>query len=159
MSCPCTLSVSQVGLNAYLTPKGTQGLAPHHDEVEQPKPTIHIESIISGIRECPGVVDRLVDNRSMRSPRCDCQAWCVLCLQVELWVIQTGGTKAWKIYSPIKGFQLPNTASGDLKQVRGLPWRSWICTCCVGTRRHSERGGCVMCLNRRSDNHLVSNCL
>lgn len=22
-----------VGLNAYLTPKGTQGLAPHHDEV------------------------------------------------------------------------------------------------------------------------------
>lgn len=23
-----------VGCNAYLTPKGTQGLAPHHDEVE-----------------------------------------------------------------------------------------------------------------------------
>lgn len=36
ISCPCTLSVSQVGLNAYLTPKGTQGLAPHHDEVRQP---------------------------------------------------------------------------------------------------------------------------
>lgn len=42
------------------------------------------------------------------------------CLQVELWVIQTGGTKAWKLYNPIKGFQLPNTASGDLKQVRGI---------------------------------------
>jgi hypothetical protein len=39
---------------------------------------------------------------------------------VELWVIQTGGTKAWKLYNPIKGFQLPNTASGDLKQVRGI---------------------------------------
>eukprot|EP00879_Flechtneria_rotunda_P000471 GHRR01000573.1.p1 GENE.GHRR01000573.1~~GHRR01000573.1.p1 ORF type:complete len:692 (+),score=292.63 GHRR01000573.1:55-2076(+) len=56
-----------VGSNAYLTPKGSQGLAPHHDDV-------------------------------------------------ELWVVQTAGTKAWRVYGPLNGYRLPNQPSGDLDQ-------------------------------------------
>lgn len=53
--CPCR----------YLTPAGSQGLAPHHDDV-------------------------------------------------ELWVVQTSGTKTWKLYEPIDNYHLPNAGSGDL---------------------------------------------
>ncbi|GBF91033.1 bifunctional lysine-specific demethylase and histidyl-hydroxylase [Raphidocelis subcapitata] len=56
-----------VGANAYLTPPGTQGLAPHHDDV-------------------------------------------------ELWIIQTAGTKRWRCYAPLEGFELPSLSSGDLPQ-------------------------------------------
>ncbi|EWM22263.1 myc-induced nuclear antigen [Nannochloropsis gaditana] len=56
-----------VGVNAYLTPGGTQGLAPHSDPV-------------------------------------------------EIFVIQTEGKKAWRLYAPMGNFALPNQASGDLKQ-------------------------------------------
>ncbi|WIA29285.1 hypothetical protein OEZ86_011790 [Tetradesmus obliquus] len=56
-----------VGSNAYLTPAGSQGLAPHHDDV-------------------------------------------------ELWVVQTHGSKQWKLYQPINAYQLPNQPSGDLDQ-------------------------------------------
>jgi hypothetical protein len=38
---------------------------------------------------------------------------------VELWVVQTHGSKSWKLYKPINGYQLPNQPSGDLDQVRG----------------------------------------
>ncbi|KAI8475926.1 MAG: cupin superfamily protein-domain-containing protein [Monoraphidium minutum] len=64
---------SLVGANAYLTPPGTQGLAPHHDDV-------------------------------------------------ELWVLQTAGSKAWRCYAPLDGFELPNASSGNLTQdVLGPP--------------------------------------
>ncbi|KAG2434336.1 hypothetical protein HYH02_012356 [Chlamydomonas schloesseri] len=56
-----------VGCNAYVTPPGGQGLAPHHDDV-------------------------------------------------ELFVCQTQGTKAWKLYAPAKGSELPYNSSGDLQQ-------------------------------------------
>lgn len=57
----------------YLTPAGSQGLAPHHDDV-------------------------------------------------ELWVVQTSGTKKWRLYEPINGYNLPNAGSGDLEQsVLGPP--------------------------------------
>lgn len=51
----------------YLTPAGSQGLAPHHDDV-------------------------------------------------ELWVVQTSGTKKWRLYEPLNGYSLPNAGSGDLEQ-------------------------------------------
>lgn len=54
-----------VGCNAYLTPAGTQGLAPHHDDV-------------------------------------------------ELWVVQTGGTKTWRLYAPLAGHALPSQSSPNL---------------------------------------------
>lgn len=57
-----------VGSNAYITPRGSQGLAPHHDDV-------------------------------------------------ELWVVQTAGTKAWRVYAPLDGYALPNQPSGDLDEV------------------------------------------
>ncbi|GLI67008.1 hypothetical protein VaNZ11_011104 [Volvox africanus] len=56
-----------VGCNAYLTPAGGQGLAPHHDDV-------------------------------------------------ELFVCQTQGTKKWRLYKPVNGFELPSKCSGDLPQ-------------------------------------------
>ncbi|GAX75760.1 hypothetical protein CEUSTIGMA_g3203.t1 [Chlamydomonas eustigma] len=56
-----------VGCNAYITPAKTQGLAPHHDDV-------------------------------------------------ELWICQTQGTKRWKLYAPLAGFELPNKPSQDLPQ-------------------------------------------
>eukprot|EP00775_Hariotina_reticulata_P000580 gene580-859_t len=56
-----------VGSNSYHTPAGSQGLAPHHDDV-------------------------------------------------ELWVVQTAGTKSWRIYGPRNGYRLPNQPSGDLEQ-------------------------------------------
>lgn len=37
---------------------------------------------------------------------------------VELWVVQTHGSKQWKLYQPINAYQLPNQPSGDLDQVR-----------------------------------------
>jgi len=57
-----------VGSNSYHTPAGSQGLAPHHDDV-------------------------------------------------ELWVVQTAGTKSWRVYGPRNGYRLPNQPSGDLDQV------------------------------------------
>ncbi|KAF8073009.1 RIOX2 [Scenedesmus sp. PABB004] len=56
-----------VGANAYLTPGGSQGLAPHHDDV-------------------------------------------------ELWVVQTAGTKKWRVYDPTNGYALPNQPGADLDQ-------------------------------------------
>eukprot|EP00803_Ostreobium_quekettii_P009229 evm.model.scf_368.8 EVM.evm.TU.scf_368.8 scf_368:75707-77381(-) len=56
-----------VGCNAYVTPGGTQGLAPHHDDV-------------------------------------------------ELFVCQTEGCKAWRLYGPIGGHGLPSLPSKDLAQ-------------------------------------------
>lgn len=37
---------------------------------------------------------------------------------VELWVVQTAGTKKWRLYKNAGGYQLPNQPSGDLDQVR-----------------------------------------
>eukprot|EP00882_Tetradesmus_deserticola_P009776 GHRQ01010328.1.p2 GENE.GHRQ01010328.1~~GHRQ01010328.1.p2 ORF type:complete len:219 (+),score=69.53 GHRQ01010328.1:315-971(+) len=61
-----------VGSNAYLTPAGSQGLAPHYDDV-------------------------------------------------ELWVVQTHGSKVWKLYQSTNGYQLPNQPCPDFDQVRALP--------------------------------------
>lgn len=58
---------SLVGCNAYITPSGAQGLAPHWDDV-------------------------------------------------SLFVLQTAGSKAWKVYGTMPGCDLPSASSGDISR-------------------------------------------
>jgi hypothetical protein len=56
-------------------------------------------------------------------------------------VVQTHGSKSWKLYAPSDGYQLPNQPSGDLEQVRALPGTP-------ATALQQQQGDCDCCCVR-----------
>ena len=139
-----------VGCNAYVTPPGGQGLAPHHDDVELFVCQTQGEGgRWGGWGGCVGGwAGRNVGGGGRLGGGAELQPGCPTTIRAHpcgMVVADTPprglpraaprshgtGTKSWKLYKPAEGCELPYNPSGDLEQV-GVGWGVCVCVCvCV----------------------------